>query len=261
MALTMCADSVVLNQKAVYVLLGGSNGLRGIAHRLETMLLARTKLLEEVQEWRTRNRLKTTQTDVIDDSRAKLFEQIDLWLSKVYIHWIRNSEDLMDLLTKSLPKLLASHPPKSIRLIVLDGIAHIFRHAEDGNGMPNRQHWQTRSVNFFTISSHIKRLSNQFQIPFVILNQATTRIEVFPSTLCCTKEGDRLEPALGLSWKQCVNSSFFVTRTSATFLPSNTTIAVSRRRLECIKAPHVPTKAAMEFYIDQRGTVRICTGI
>ncbi len=255
MALTMCADSVVLKQKAIYILLGGSNGLGRISHRLETMLLARTNLLEKVQELRRRKKTSDALLPSTHVESSVTLEQIDLWLSNVYVQWIRNSEDLMELLSTRLPKLLATHPARTVRLIVLDGIAHIFRHAEDIIGMPSRQHWQARSVTFFKLSSLCKRLSDQFQIPFVIVNQATTRIDALSST---TNQEDRLEPALGLSWKQCVNSSFFVTSREAIFLPSNSGAPVRRRRLECLKAPHVPNQATMEFYIDQRGTVRIC---
>jgi hypothetical protein len=267
----MCADSVVLNQKAVYVLLGGANMMGTLSYRLEMMLLARTNLLEKVQESRrARRQSSTTTSNSVSYLNNKTesattggvtLKQIDQWMSNIYMQWIRNSEDLLELLSTRLPKLLASHPPQSIRLIVLDGIAHLFRHSEDTSGRPSKEYWQARSITFFKVAGLCKQLSDQFQVPIVILNQATARIDTSPSTTINNNAytyADQVEPALGPSWKQCVNVSVFLTNTDLTFRPSQTTVDVRKRRVTCLKAPHIHSQATMEFYIDKRGTVRIC---
>lgn len=332
MALTLCADSVMLQQKAVYVLLGGgSNAVGQISRRLETMLLARTNLLEQVLEMRMKRKSRRGLTVADDDnenendstpssststtgSSSVTLQQIHQWLQNIYLHWIRNTEDLMEFLKSSLPKLLLASSPPSMRLVVLDGIADLFRHADHHNHhdlgggstttkMPGREHYQERSAAFFQISKLCKQLSEEFQVPFVVLNQATTRIDdtTSPTTTTTTTTStssraagtnhhhqqqhtagneDRLEPALGLSWKQCVNASFFVTATQVTYQPSHqsssstttrstTTSSITnkstgqqdlvrRRTLKCLKSPHVPGNATLPFYIDHRGTVRIC---
>ena len=296
MVLTMCADSVIMHQKAVYVVLGGGpNSIGILARRLETMLLARTNALEHLREKGRRTNhgrdhtrggsttdlpgmeMDTTTENSTSASTAygsAPRRRVNQWLQNIHLHWIRNTEDLMEFLRTSLPTLLAGESPKSVRLVVLDGIAHLFRYAEHdlpttgGSSLQGREHYQSRSSTFFEISKICKQLSEEHQVPVVVVNQATTRIsnDSDLSILnqnrpvrnnCSDVEQDRLEPALGLSWNQCVNSSFFVTTTQATYQPSGST-PVRRRRLSCLKSPHVASNATLSFYIDHRGTVRIC---
>jgi RecA/RadA recombinase len=223
LALTLCADCVIRNQKAVYILVGsnGSHEMGRISHRLRTMLAARS----------AGNNVSP--------------QTIHEWMSMVYLLCIRNEEDLMDLLHYQLPRLLQLHP--TISLVVLDGIANLFRIQDENRPNP----WHHRSTTFFQLANACKTLASAHQVPFLVLNEATTRIG--------NSDGQsHLEPALGLSWAQCVNSTFFVTRGHGTYTPSqSSTTSVSRRILRCIKSPMVPKNAVVEFYIDYRGTVRI----
>jgi hypothetical protein len=229
MALTLCADSVLLQQKAVYLSLGGtgSQSLGILAHRLKIMLLARMN----------------------QGKKVVAMAEILPYLGNIFFHWVRNTEEFMDLLQYGLPKLLESH--RDTRVVVLDDIASLFRQAEH-EGVLDRRYWQERSSTFFQLSTVCKKLSEQYEIPFVILNQATTRIQDDIGT----SSSSRLEPALGLSWRQCVNASFFVDNTS-TLVRSKSNAPARKRRMVCLKSPRIPSQAVIEFYIDERGTVRL----
>jgi hypothetical protein len=166
-------------------------------------------------------------------------------------------------LQNGLPRLLKLNP--TISIVVLDSIASLFR-IQDEN-IPNP--WQHRSTMFFQISSLCKSLSSVYQIPFLVINEATTKIANTDNAFV-SSSNQRLQPALGLSWSQCVNSTFFVTRGATTTIQSQSqsqpevnqpttrsTVPVVRRLLRCIKSPRAPANATVEFYIDYRGAVRI----
>ena len=119
---------------------------------------------------------------------------------------------------------------------------------------------QQRAITFFQISNLCKLLSTQFQIPFVIINQATTRIIVDDeeSDAATTLNTTKLEPALGLAWSQCVNSTFFVTKKGEETL---STMSRRRRLVQCLKAPHISSDDSFwEFTIDQGGCHSINSG-
>ena len=257
MALTLLCDCVLQNngnndnnnnnhnnqKKAVYISLGGGRNYLGtISKRLQTMLASR---------WIRNNNPPRSNT--------QQQQQQQQLLANIFLQWIPNSDELLDTLQTALPRLLNLHNP-TISLVVLDGIANLFR---------LETNHQKRSNLFFQLSSRCKAISDQFKIPFLIVNAATTKIQN-ENNNPFGNSSSFLEPALGLSWAQCVNSTFFVTRqagttttTTTTTIPTttqsnqSTTITVPRRILRCVKSPQVPANAAIEFYIDCRGTVRI----
>ena len=267
MALTLCADSVMLHQKAVYVALGGgsSSSLGIAAHRLRCMLLARLRTHSSGSS--TSNATPAVSDEMIQHQ----------YLRNVYFQWVRNTEEFMELLQLGLPKLLDSqqHPSTGgTRVVVLDGIANLFRHPEHHEYTLKRNYWQERSSTFFQLSTLCKKLSEHYQVPFIILNQATTCIQEdgiaassSRSNSCHDTATSRLEPAMGLSWRQCINASFFVDNTNTLILSSNNEnkksdssrapITRRRRRMVCLKSSRVSSQAVIEFYIDPRGTVRL----
>ncbi len=265
MALTLCADSVMLHQKAVYVAVGGgsSSSLGIAAHRLRCMLVARLRIHS--------NSSSTVPRALSDEMIQKQY------LCNVFFQWVRNTEEFIELLQLGLPKLLESQHHSSIagrstRVVVLDGIANLFRHAEHHEYVMDRNYWQERSSTFFQLSTLCKMLSEKYQVPFVILNQATTRIQddgipASGSNSYYDTGTSRLEPALGLSWRQCINASFFIDNTDTmvrssnndnTHADSSSTPPLTRiRRMVCLKSPRVSSQSVIEFYIDPRGTVRL----
>jgi RecA/RadA recombinase len=207
LCLSLVADCACKHQKAVYISLGSDDTAR-ISKRLHQLLQHRT--IETTTKERNH-------------------------LSNIFVNWVRNQEDLLDLLEHKLPHLLSSHP--SISVVVLDGMAALFRgHAPE----QVKNHWLDRSCKFFQIASKCKRLSCLYRIPFLVTNEATTKID--STNLIASK----LEPALGLSWAQCVNCSLFVQRGHDTI-----------RRITSIKSPHVASNVVGEFTIERQGTRRI----
>lgn len=175
------------------------------------------------------------------------------YLSLVFLNWIRNQEDLLDLLIHNLPRLLKHNP--TISVVILDGIATLFRgYKYENENLANP--WLDRSSKFFQISSKCKELSFHYQVPFLVTNEATNRIS--PTTTTSGHNNDsmksNLEPALGLSWSQSINASFFVTRKSSLTESENSN---KRRILRCIKSPHVPSNTIEEFTIEPRGATRL----
>lgn len=299
-ALSLCADCVqpyeqqCHNQerdnyrnkkKAVFIQLGGSSRfLQTVSRRLKQMLESRitanTVALNSAAK-NTQYRQGHSQHQYSDD------EIIHECLTRILVNWVCNSEELMELLRKSLPRLLRMHP--DISIVVLDGIANLFRI------LPSQQQYQKifkgdenddrtssksplhdRAVKFFQISNLCKELSSRFEVPFVVLNECTSRI---PNAVEHRKAV--LEPALGLAWSQCVNCRFFVRRGSqrssnTTRVPwqhdksrdhdsreNNSYISkrqqdCSHRVLKCLKAPHVSSDNSIsKFLIDRSGVIPI----
>lgn len=268
LALTLCVSCVLGGKKAVYVSLGSSNqgiGLTKTSLRLRTMFAASVcKYLSSPQDHPT------------DDTMHQL-------LSHVWLHGIRNSDDLMELLEDKLPRLLRQDP--NISLVVLDSLASLFRVNEElGNNNynghenlksfgnhhngKNNSPWKNRATSFFKIATHCKRISDEYQLPFVIVNDATTKIEPSPWNYRVVSSSQ--EPALGLSWSQCVNASYFVTRSGAaptSFQPQSPiqqtdaqqqqARTVIRRALRCLRSPKLASDTTILFQIDDRGAVPI----
>lgn len=190
-------------------------------------------------------------------SAQAISEQVHECLTRILVHWVCNSEELMLLLQTSLPMLLRQHD--TVSLVVLDGIANLFRLVEDGpQGRSNP--WHDRAVTFFQISNLCKELSSRFGVPFLVLNECTSRIKSE------TNQQSVLEPALGLAWAQCVNASFFVRRQSTQYFNASeknsgenankAPQAACRRILQCLKAPHISSEHSVaKFWIDGSGVV------
>jgi hypothetical protein len=270
-ALSMCADCAWEGGRAVYLGLGGSG--RYYLHKL-------LRRLKGMLEWRVIGNETNFQqgrhsTNSLDFGNHGFVQEC---LNRIFVRWICNSDELFEMLQTSLPKLLRFHTnhddnKSNISLVILDGVANLFRVQEDNNDAASKW-YQNRALVFFQVSNLCKELSAVFQVPFLVINGATNRLD---------RGSDRplLEPALGLAWSQCVNSSFFVERLpksvgtangqrtktqqeqrlgqphTTTTTESGTTrrIKVCYRRLRCLKAPHIPSLHHQDFYIDQRGVL------
>merc|ERR1711971_908284 len=117
-------------------------------------------------------------------------------LSSVYIQYIPNEEDLETFLRNLREK--SFRKGEDIRLIVLDSIATLFRIPETTSN--KKQFYIQRSNLLFRIASYLKLISDLYHIPIIIINQATT------------SSSSSVIPSLGLSWSNCINTRFFVTR-------------------------------------------------
>jgi hypothetical protein len=235
-SLSMCASSVLAGRKAVYIMLGGSsNGLVKASIRLESMLAARLQ--------NTPSANMNINTSTRTSSRT-----IQDLLSQIWLHSVRNPDDLVECLSKKLPSLLAQHP--GISVVILDNIATLFRYQDDP-GLANP--WHTRSATLFQCSAICKQLSTQYQIPFLIINQVTTKLSNSNHPLSSqsqsqSQHSSSLEPALGLSWSQCCNATWFLTRHSE---------SSTHRVLSCRRSPTTADHTSVEFTIEKEGTLAV----
>jgi predicted ATP-dependent serine protease len=134
-------------------------------------------------------------------------------LQHIFTRIVHNPDDLLELLMGDLPAMLQQH---NFRIIVLDSIAGIFRVPETSIAQ--------RSETFFRVASILKKLSDQYNIPVLVVNQVTASFSANNAVL----------PALGLSWEHCVNTSHLLARTETSRsitvrLSSNLLVGTSRR--------------------------------
>jgi hypothetical protein len=113
-------------------------------------------------------------------------------LQHILTRIVHNQDDLLELLTGDLPTMLQQC---NFRIVVLDSIAGMFRVPETSIAQ--------RSETLFRVASILKKLSAQYNVPVVVVNQVTASFSAKNAVL----------PALGLSWQNCVNTSHILART------------------------------------------------
>ena len=251
-ALTLCVAAAIDGKKSVYISLGSSNHgtwLTKVSLRLRKMVTANLICIEKQQPF----------VGSADENTHKL-------LSHIWLHGIRNTDDLMELFEEKLPKLLQQD--SKISVVVLDSIASLFRLSEDSNDNHVKKirsqtgsHWKNRSSTFFKIATHCKYLSTTHHVPFVVVNDVTTKMIPTQSSVTAN-----VEPALGLSWSQCVNTSYFVTRLK-NFEKRNTRPGSRNcdhstrseqpisRIIRCLHSPSIQSGVTVEFRIEDRGAI------
>jgi len=155
----------------------------------------------------------------------------ELVLSKIFIKSISSVDQLEELLglrqssnssvgrTSSavscppgeLERLILQQASSSshVKLVVLDSIGGIFRTVEENqesDGACLRQ----RSTLLFRCASVLKRLSDVYNLKVIVTNQISAS---FASTLPLGTTTPNLadgQPALGLSWSNCVNTRYWI---------------------------------------------------
>ena len=150
-------------------------------------------------------------------------------LSQILTHSVRNHDDLFALLRDDLPlrlkeqqqqqqqqqqtsqKATTPTPSHSVALIVLDSIADLFRLGNGDGAVIDTTSTKTaitqRSFLLFEISSILRSLSDQYGIPILVINQVS-------SDFSSTQQGG-VVPTLGLSWANCINTSYLLRRRSS----------------------------------------------
>ena len=118
-----------------------------------------------------------------------------------------------------------------IGFIAFDGIANFFRfsdplfqqhHLSTTNCNQKSMFHQHRSSKLFQISSALRRMSDVYDVPIVITNQVTTSIpsddgllkrqSSSSSLLSSASSPNKIQPALGLIWSNCVTTRFILQR-------------------------------------------------
>jgi len=112
-------------------------------------------------------------------------------LQHILTRTMRNEDEFLNFCMHELPLMLQS---SNIRVVVLDSMAGMFR-------VCSRSCFPKRSFLLFQIATQLKLLSDQYKVPILCINQVTTNINT-----------NTIVPALGVSWSQCVNTSYRVER-------------------------------------------------
>ena len=271
MALSLCiaaaADTETSegsgNCRAMYLNLGGMPGVswRGgefanVAARLNQMAKATVRELQQRQQTvfpqknnsnGNGNSSNASSTYTVPSTR-QLLERIQL-------SSVLNEEDLFELLAGKLQKQMARHKGH-IKILILDSIADLYR----GGGAYGGGAVEAKAQ-LFHIAALLKKLSHQFQVPVLVINQVVAVVQSkqnvvgtrLSSILPLPRDG--LKPALGLSWANCVNTSYLTSRKE---IFSNLSYNIGRasrfeRSLSLYKASHTACCQSASFCIQEAG--------
>jgi DNA-repair protein XRCC3 len=175
----------------------------------------------------------------------------NLVLSQILTRSVTNQEDLLCLLREELPQQLKQwqqsggyHP---VSVIVLDSIADMFRVGNGEGAFEDKANLSQRSSLLFEIAAILRKLSDEFRIPIVVINQVSSDFSSSDSHI----------PTLGLSWANCVNTSYLLRRSSIMAAPlaestgSNTPAAT--RQIFLTKSSHHRVEQQAVFQITSQG--------
>ena len=161
--------------KAIFLSLGEGTSQQVIAKRLSQMAAAR----------------------VTGNTADMVGQSVTAILGRILIRFIRNQDDFEAFVFQDLPRVL--HQDSDISFVAMDSVASMYRALDKrhANGAVER------SGLLFRVAAQIKKLSGHHLVPFLVINQVTTDF----------KSRDQSSiPALGLSWANCVNESYFLSR-------------------------------------------------
>jgi len=201
-------DSTTFHFSALYLSLGDEGGTKTqLSHRLNQIINSRV-------------------SDISASDYPNTSSLTSDILSRIWIRHIRNIDEFRDFINVELNGMLNSNVgneknnekeletkvmESKIGLIVLDSMSGLFRRWEDNHSQidrpnvkqktnfANHNKYSIRSGEFFRTSSRLKWLSENYNVPIVVVNQMTSKLE-------------NLQPALGLSWSYCINTRFLLTR-------------------------------------------------
>jgi RecA/RadA recombinase len=217
---------------AVYLSLGSSRHTK-LAQRLETMASATTFATPFHADHHDSNNNKENDP-----------------LQRILIKAIMTPESLLQTIQQDVVTLFQNNP--NIEILVLDDIATLFRVLE-GSVME-------RSATLFQLAALLKQLSDKFHVPVLVLNQVTTKLRLLTNTMVGTSNNSSSdtpshnhssssttteEPALGLSWAQCVNQSFAVTKQEGG----------NKKRVLALERSHQYGYKEMEFQVQDCGVL------
>ena len=148
-------------------------------------------------------------------------------LTRILTRCVVETDDLWALLFKELPQLLQEQ--SGVRVLVLDSLADLLR----GQFMAvnNKDLNPTRSSWLMVVASQLLKCASDHGVSIVVLNQVSF--------------GDNV-PALGLSWKHCVQESFLLSRQG------------NQRRVSLLKSATFPCGGpGIEFVIGTEGVTLV----
>jgi hypothetical protein len=181
----------------------------------------------------------------------------DTILSRILSRCIYNEEEFHEWLYHQLPNMLATHnnthagaqtapvhhsSTERIGLIVIDSMAGLFRISED---QQSPSWYVQRSGLLFQVAAQLKKLSIQYHVPIVVVNQVTSG-----------GEHGKTIPALGLTWSHCINARYLISRKEEYFTIKDEVQQEGRtrfsRRIQLILSSQWPALEC-SFMIDHAG--------
>lgn len=185
-------------------------------------------------------------------------------LDHIFVHAVESPDELLALLDR-VESLLSGASSLTIKLIVIDSIAALFRSEFDNKPSDLKR----RSSLFFGIAGKLKSIAKRFSLAIVVTNQVVDLIDSDGANGLQVgnfgylySSGRRVCPALGLSWANCINSRLFLSRcneagriaTSGSEDQSCGELGVMmmKRRMQVVFAPHLP-ESSCEFVIVREG--------
>jgi DNA-repair protein XRCC3 len=206
-------------------------------------------------------------------------KMMELFTDRIFVESVPTLEALCQLLDERLPFLLQQ---QQVKLIIIDSIAALFRF-EFGS-----EELLVRSQIIWKLANQLKLLSDSFNIPIVIVNQVCHCNPTVHKKLTLIKVSDvfqdnkgnnfamdslnKVVPALGLSWSNCVNTRIMLSRTEKMVpiaisefsrkrkLDEDTRKLIPKevivRKLQVLFAPHLPN-ITCDFIVDPDGVIGI----
>ena len=118
---------------------------------------------------------------------------------------VNEINELSKIIHLNLPELFKENSNFNPSLIIIDSIASLFRIEIDTSNVSSLL---LRTRILFDFSSTLKWLSYQYSCPIIITNQATANFNHF------TNFNQDWTPSLGLSWSNCINIRFIISKTN-----------------------------------------------
>jgi DNA-repair protein XRCC3 len=223
-ALGLCVSCALQQQNtALYVSLGEGSPQAKIAQRLEQMMLSRVAARRS-------------------SSRSNNISTTDL-LDRIWTRSMRNEDELLVFVQQELATILQQ---TSVGVIVLDSVAAMFRVSESHD---DKYQYAKRSQTLFGLAAAFNRLSEKHNVPIICINQVSANFG--PSNDSSSSKAQE-QPALGLSWANCVNTSYWVSRKE-----TNSGNATSFRRHVTLRRSSSRPTESVEFIVDAGGAFRV----
>lgn len=185
--------------------------------------------------------------DVLHKARPSVVNSV--LMDNVYIEHSADVDDLWKCISQKIPFLLRSG---KVKLVIIDSLAAVFRSSLVEVDLVKR----ARQLS--SVGALLSRLSNDFRIPIVVVNQVSDIVESnsFSST-------ERRMPSLGIVWGNQVTMRLMLSRTSECVTleynldnsaaeENKTLYSANVRCLQVIFAPHLPNTTC-RFIITQGG--------
>ncbi len=148
------------------------------------------------------------------------FEAVNRVLRRIQIITCRTIDDWMDALwnENGLITQALTRPKQSLRIIIVDSIADLFRHDDNITSHPANSYapptTATKSQSFFVQRSTqlflMTQRLHQLMQPFLSSQQPLSVLILNQVTMTTTTSHWPEQPALGLTWSNCVHSRFRV---------------------------------------------------